>query len=422
MNYIVHGGRKLQGEIPVSGSKNAVLPILAAAAATRRKCIIHNCPRLSDVASTIRILQYIGCNVIYDSGTLAINAQNASSMPVPKELMSALRSSVIFLGSFIALDKKADISYPGGCELGKRPIDIHIDILRQMGVNIIDENCYLKCSADRIQGGEYTLPFPSIGATENIILASLSAESTVTIRNAANEPEIKELANFLNRAGADIRGAGTSVITVEPVSEFNDCEYTVCADRIEAATYMAAAAITGSTINIRNAPADHLGSIIRTFEKMGCRILALKDGLTIISPNRLNPVDMVSTSPYPGFPTDAQPVLMAALLNSKGVSMMVENIFESRFNHVDELRKLGAGINIFGNTAKIRGNLKEMYGGTVYARDLRAGAALIVAALGIDDKVIVADTHHIIRGYENITEKLYNLGADIKAENQRDGS
>ena len=422
MNYIVNGGKKLCGEIPVSGSKNAVLPILAAAAATRRKCVIHNCPRLSDVASTIRILQYIGCNVIYDNGTLAINAENASSVPVPKELMSALRSSVIFLGSFIALDKKADISYPGGCELGKRPIDIHIDILRQMGVDVIDENCWLKCSADVIRGGEYTLPFPSIGATENIILAALSAESRVTIRNAANEPEIKELTNFLNRAGADIKGGGSSVITVEPVTRFEDCEYTVCADRIEAATYMAAAAITGSTVNIKNAPVCHLGSIIRTFEKMGCRILSDNSGLTIISPKRLNPLDMVSTSPYPGFPTDAQPVLMASLLNSKGVSMMVENIFENRFNHVDELRKLGAGINIFGNTAKIRGNINEMHGGTVIARDLRAGASLIVAALGINDKVIVADTHHIIRGYENIAEKLKNLGADIRTDNSRDSA
>jgi len=413
MNYIINGGKKLGGDITVSGSKNAVLPILAATIITGKKSIIHNCPKLSDVASTIRILQYIGCDVIYDNGTLAVDSKNAEGKAVPKELMSALRSSVIFLGAFLAMSGKVDISYPGGCELGKRPIDIHIDILRQMGVLIIDENGYIKGKADKIKGGRYKLPFPSIGATENIILAAIKADSSVTIENAANEPEIKELANFLNRAGAKITGAGTSVITVEPSSNFTDCEYTVCSDRIEAATFMACAAITGSTLNIKKAPVNHIESIINAFNKMGCRILAKKDELTIITPGVLNPVDMISTAPYPGFPTDAQPVVMAAMLNSKGVSMVVENIFEKRFNHIDEMRKLGAKINVFGNTVKVAGSLRDMHGGTVYAHDLRAGAAMIVTALGIEDKTVVSDSHHIIRGYENITEKLKNVGADI---------
>lgn len=416
LNYIINGGQRLSGDITVSGSKNAVLPILAATIVTKKKSVIHNCPRLSDVASTIRILQYIGCDVLYDNGTLAVNAENAVGKPVPKELMSTLRSSVIFLGAFLALCGEADISYPGGCELGKRPIDIHIDILRQMGVLIADEGGYIKSKADKIRGGRYALPFPSIGATENILLASLKADSSVTIENAANEPEIKELANFLNRAGAKILGAGTSVITVEPASEFTDCEYTVCSDRIEAATFMSCAAVTGSTINIKKAPVNDIKSIINAFEKMGCRILNRNNEITIISPRVLNPVDMISTSPYPGFPTDAQPVVMAAMLNSKGVSMVVENIFEKRFNHIDELRKLGAQINVFGNTVKIRGSLKQMHGGTVIAHDLRAGAAMIVAALGIEDKTVVSDSHHIIRGYENIAEKLRNIGADIRVE------
>lgn len=413
MNYIVNGGKKLHGDITVSGSKNAVLPILAASIVTKKKIVIHNCPRLSDVASTIKILQYIGCEVIYDKGTLAIDAENVSLRPVPKELMSALRSSVIFLGAFIALSGEADISYPGGCELGKRPIDIHIDILKEMGVDITEEDGSIKCKSEKIKGGTYTLPFPSIGATENILLASLRADGDVTIKNAANEPEIKELARFLIRAGTKIHGAGTSVITVSPCHEFESCEFTVCSDRIEAATFMACAAVTGSTINIKKAPVSDMKSVINAFSKMGCHVLCAKKEMTIISPNKLNPVDMLSTAPYPGFPTDAQPVVMAALLNSRGISMMVENIFEKRFNHIPELRKLGAQINVFGNTVKIRGSIDDMHGGNVCAKDLRAGAAIITAALGIEDKTVITDTHHIIRGYENIVPKLRGIGADI---------
>lgn len=413
MNYIIKGGRRLSGDITISGSKNAVLPILAATAVTRRRSVIHNCPRLSDVASTIRILQYIGCDAVYDNGTLAIDAKNASGKSVPAELMSALRSSVIFLGAFIALCGEADISYPGGCELGKRPVDIHIDILRQMGVSVSDEDGFIRAKAEKIHGGKYTLPFPSIGATENIMLASLKADGAVTIENAANEPEIKELADFLNRAGANISGAGTGVITIEPVTEFSDCEFTVCSDRIETATYMACAAITGSTLNLKKAPVGHIKSVINAFEKMGVKVLSGKNELTVISPKILNPPDMISTAPYPGFPTDAQPLVMAAMLNSRGVGMVVENIFEKRFNHIEEMRKLGAKINVFGNTVRVCGSLEKMHGGAVKAYDLRAGAAMIVTALGINGKTVVCDSHHIIRGYENIAEKLKNVGADI---------
>lgn len=416
MNYIINGGNKLAGDITVSGSKNAVLPILVASIVTKKKSVIHNCPRLSDVASTIRILQYVGCDVIYDNGTLAVDATNVDSLKVPKELMTQLRSSIIFLGAFLTLFKETDISYPGGCELGKRPIDIHIDVLRQMGVEITEDDGFIKSKVNKIKGGRYTLPFPSIGATENIILASLKADSTVTLDNVAKEPEIKELANFLNRAGAKITGAGTERITIEPVESFNDCEYTVCSDRIETATYMACAAVTGSTLNIRKAPLEDIKSVMNAFNKMGCKILGRKDELTIISPNVLNPVDMISTAPYPGFPTDAQPVVMSAMLNSKGISMVVENIFEKRFNHIDELRKLGAKINVFGNTVKVQGSISGMHGGTVMARDLRAGASLIVASLGIEDKTVVFDSHHISRGYENIAEKLRGVGADIRVE------
>lgn len=418
MKYIINGGKELSGKVRISGSKNAVLPILATTAITKKRSIIHNCPRLSDVASTIRILQYLGCRVCYDKGTLAVDSSESSVKEVPRELMSALRSSIIFLGAFIAMKGNGTICEPGGCELGKRPIDIHIDILRQMGADLKEKNGCIDFETDKIKGGEYILPFPSIGATENIILASLASDEDVVIRNVAKEPEIIELAEFLNCAGAVVEGAGSEKIVVRKEKNFRDCEYSVRPDRIECATYMAASAVTGSTVTIENAPVFDMKSTINVFEKAGCRVLGDSKSLTFISPKKLRAVDMISTAPYPGFPTDAQPVVTSSLLNAKGTSLIVENIFEKRFNHVNELRKLGANINVFGNTLKITGNLENMHGGNVIAEDLRAGASLIVAGLGIKDKVVVEDTHHIIRGYENITEKLRALGADIGEEKE----
>lgn len=414
MKYIINGGKKLEGSVRISGSKNAVLPVLATTAITKKRSIIHNCPRLSDVASTIRILQFLGCRVCYDKGTLAVDSSESEIKEVPQSLMSALRSSVIFLGSFTAERGTGSIRYPGGCELGKRPIDIHIDILRQMGAKLTENDGCLNFDAKNIRGGEYVLPFPSVGATENIILASLAADDDVVIKNAAKEPEIIELADFLNCAGAVVEGAGSEKIVVRKEKCFRDCEYTVRPDRIECATYMAAAAVTGSTISIENAPCADMRSTLNAFEQAGCEILERGNGVTFISPQKLKAADMISTAPYPGFPTDAQPVVTSALLNARGTSMIVENIFEKRFNHINELRKLGANINVFGNTLKITGSLENMHGGTVQAMDLRAGASLIVAGLGIKGRVIVEDTHHIIRGYEGITEKFRALGADME--------
>ncbi len=414
MKYVINGGRRLEGSVCISGSKNAVLPILASTIVTKKRSVIHNCPKLSDVASTIRILQYLGCNVAYDEGTLVVDAKESCVKDVPGDLMGALRSSVIFLGAFIADKGEGNLPFPGGCELGKRPIDIHIDVLRKMGAEIKENDGSLDFKYNKLKGGEYTLAFPSIGATENIILASLAAEEDVVIKNAASEPEIKSLASFLNRAGAEIEGAGTQRIVIKKDKNFRDCEYTVISDRIEAATYMAVAAVTGSTLTLKNAPSDDIKSTVNAFCSTGCEVLVKDDELTVIAPRKLKAVDMISTAPYPGFPTDAQPVITASLINSRGTSLIVENIFERRFNHVPELRKLGADINVFGNTMKIRGNLEEMCGGTVVAGDLRAGASLIVAGLGIKEKVVVEDSHHIIRGYENIVPKLNGIGAEIK--------
>lgn len=414
MKYIVKGGKRLNGTVNISGSKNAVLPILASTIITKKRSVIHNCPKLSDVASTIRILQHLGCNVCYDNGTLVVDAKESSVKNVPEELMRALRSSVIFLGAFIADKGEGNLPFPGGCELGKRPIDIHVDILRKMGAEIKENEGSLDFKYNKLKGGEYILPFPSIGATENIILASLAADDDVVIKNAAAEPEIKSLIKFLNRAGAIIENKKDNTIIVKKEKKFRDCEFTVIPDRIEAATYMAAAAVTGGTVTLKNAPVYDMKSTISAFEAIGCRVLSKNDEITIIAPGKLKAADMITTAPYPGFPTDAQPVFTSCLINSKGTSLIVENIFEKRFNHVEELRKLGANINVFGNTLKIKGNIDEMYGGCVVAKDLRAGAALIVAAMGIKEQVEIEDTHHIIRGYENIVQKFEALGADIK--------
>ena len=414
MRYLIEGGRKLSGTVPISGSKNAVLPILAATIITGKKTVLHNCPDISDVRCTVDILKYLGYHVSMDADTITVDTGFDASPRVPSQLMGKLRSSIIFLGAFINRFGSAQISYPGGCELGKRPIDIHLSILSQMGVQIHEDITGINCKAPSLKGGEYRLNFPSVGATENVMIASLIADGPVIIKNPAKEPEIVDLQNFLNKAGACITGAGTDCITVTPTNTFSDCEYSVCSDRIEAATYLSAAAATGSTITLTNAPVSDLGKTVNILEKMGVIVMPHSQTvLTVTAPNHLKPVDMIATMPHPGFPTDAQAILMAALLRAAGTSMIVENIFENRYNHVEELKKMGAQITVSGNTARVYG-VKELHGARVRARDLRAGAALVIAALSAEGKTLIDDVYHIERGYENMILKLRSLGA--KAE------
>lgn len=414
MKYLIKGGKKLSGTVRISGSKNAVLPILAATIITGKKSIIHNCPNISDVLCTIEILRYLGCYVDFRDGTLTIDSSGPIKESVPSELMSKLRSSIIFLGAFINRCRSAEISYPGGCELGARPIDIHLSVLKELGVKVTEEVGKISCVAKDLKEGEYKLLFPSVGATENVMIASLIVDGTVIIKNAAKEPEIIDLQNFLNASGATISGAGTDTIVIEKMKEYNDVTYTVLSDRIEAATYMAVAAATGSTIKLENAPVNDLDSIITMLKAMGVYVVPNgKSELTIIAPSRLRPLDIVTTMPHPGFPTDAQAILMATLLKAKGSSMIVENIFERRYNHIPELIKMGADIAVNGNTAKISG-VEKLSGAVVAAKDLRAGASLIIAALQAEGETVIYDVHHIDRGYENIVGKLRNIGADIR--------
>lgn len=414
MKYLIEGGKTLSGSIAVSGSKNAVLPILAATIITGKKTILHNCPDISDVACTIEILRYLGYDVTMENNTIVVDSGFDAKPEVPASLMRKLRSSIVFLGAFINRFGMAKIAYPGGCELGKRPIDIHLSMLAQMGVTVRADEDHILCSAPRLTGGEYRLSFPSVGATENVMIAALIADEPVIIKNPAKEPEIKELQNFLNAAGAKIEGAGTDTIRITPTNTFHDCEYTVASDRIEAATYMAAAAATESVLTLTNAPCGDLKAITDTLEKMGVYIM-MTDAhtLTVIPPKRLKPVNMIATMPHPGFPTDAQAILMAALLRADGASMIVENIFENRYNHVEEFVKMGADITLCGNTATITG-VKRLRGCEVYAKDLRAGAALMIAALCAEGETLINDVHHIARGYEKMPEKLRAAGARIQ--------
>jgi UDP-N-acetylglucosamine 1-carboxyvinyltransferase len=417
MKYLIEGGRKLFGTIRISGSKNAVLPILAAGIVTGKKSIIHNCPDISDVRYTIEILKCLGCDVVFKDGTITVDSSGEIAETVPEALMKKLRSSIILLGAIMNRRSAAQIAPPGGCELGKRPIDIHIKVLREMGavIDVDKDGGRITYSVDGLRGGEYTFSFPSVGATENIMIASLIADGAVTIKNPAKEPEIVDLQNFLNACGANITGAGTDAIIIEPqAGEYMDCEYTVLSDRIEAATYMAATVATGSTVKFENAPCNYLDSISAVFSAMGAHILKHSPSeMTVIAPKKLKPVGIITTKPHPGFPTDAQAILMASLLRAKGGSMIVENIFENRYNHIPELQKMGANIKIDGNAVTVYG-VEKLYGTQVSAKDLRAGASLIIAALCADGETVISDTHHISRGYENIVGKLKGIGAQIK--------
>jgi len=415
MKYLIKGGQRLFGTVRISGSKNAILPILAAAIVTKKKSIIHNCPDISDVHCTIEILRYLGCDVTFSGSTVTVDSSGDIEKAVPASLMTKLRSSIIFLGAFINRSKSALLSYPGGCELGARPIDIHLSMLKEMGVKVSETEGSITCIASELKSGVYTLPFPSVGATENIMLASLIADGPVIIKNPAKEPEIVDLQNFLRACGAHISGAGTDTIKIEKMGEYTDCEYTVSSDRIESATYMAIAAATGSTIKLENAPCKDLDSMITVLNAMGVYTISdSKENVTVISPKNLKPLGIVATMPYPGFPTDAQAILMSTLLKAKGSSMVVENIFENRYNHIPELIKMGASIVADGNTARVHG-VEELSGAKVLAKDLRAGAALIIAALCADGETEISDIYHISRGYENIVGKLQALGANIKA-------
>ena len=409
----VQGGVPLRGELTIQGAKNSTLPLLAAAVLCDGETVLHNCPELSDVGVTVRILRYLGCSCVRHGETLVVRSNGLIRSDIPHNLMRELRSSIVFLGAILARAGEASLSFPGGCEIGQRPIDLHLSSLQKLGVDIREEHGCIYCRApEGVRGGFVSLSFPSVGATENLLLAAATGRGTTVIANAAREPEITDLAQYLNRCGAHIYGAGESCVVVEGVPALHGTEYTVMPDRIAAATYMAAAAVTGGTVLLNGVKGEHLLPVLSAFEETGCTVLQSGSELLLSAPERLGPVRHVRTMPYPGFPTDAQAPIMAMAAVGRGTSIFVENIFESRYKHAAELNRLGAKIKVEGKVAVIEG-VPKLSGAPVTAADLRGGAALTVAGLAAEGETQVLHPRYIDRGYERFEENLRSLGARI---------
>ena len=411
-SYVIEGGRKLTGEVDISGSKNASLPIIAATLLNKGITKLYNVPNIHDVQIMLKILKVLGCKIKKSSGKIVIDSRKINKKEIPEELMNKMRSSVILAGALISRNKEVVFSYPGGCDIGARPIDLHLEGFRKIGIDIEEKSGYIKCNCDNIIGSEITLDFPSVGATENIMLASVYGEGTTIIKNAAREPEIIDLQNFLIKLGANIEGAGESVITIEGINKVKkDISYTVMPDRIEAGTMLCAAAITGGNIKINKVIPEHISSVIYKLEKMGCIINSKKNSIYIEAPKKLKAED-IKTMPYPGFPTDMQSIMASVLTVSKGSSIVMKNIFENRYKYTNELIKMGAKIKVEGKTAVFKG-VRKLYGAKVKSTDLRGGAALVVAGLSAKGKTEITNIEYILRGYENLEGKLKKLGAKI---------
>ncbi|MGN0467672.1 MAG: UDP-N-acetylglucosamine 1-carboxyvinyltransferase [Acutalibacteraceae bacterium] len=411
---IVHDAGKLSGEIDVQGSKNSSLPILAACVLVDGISVIHNVPLLSDVDAAVRILEHLGCSVERENHTLCVDSRNITCYNIPQSLMQQMRSSIVFLGSILSRTGKASISSPGGCEIGLRPIDLHLSSLHSLGAVIDESGSDISFEfAERPKDCVISLSFPSVGATENIILASVFSPGRTTVLNAAREPEISDLAAFLGKCGCRVNIVGEGTIIIDGVKKAHGCEHTVISDRIAALTYMSAVGAAGGDVILNKVDPTAFMSAFSVFEKAGCLVQTEKTKVRISRDKRLRCVRDIRTMPYPGFPTDAQAPVTAMLCTAKGTSVIVENIFESRFKHTGELARMGAKIKIEGRVAIIDG-VPFLHGANVCATDLRGGSALVVAALCAKGETVISEINHIERGYENIDVCLSNTGADIK--------
>ena len=408
----ISGGYRLEGEIPIHGAKNSALPLLAATLLAADVSELTNCPRLSDVTASLAILRHLGCGVTQEGDRVTVDATHLRCGQVPDELMRAMRSSIVFLGAIVARCGEAVLTYPGGCELGPRPIDLHLSALRRLGVTVEEERGRIRCCATRLRGAEITLPFPSVGATENVLLAACTADGTTVLRHAAREPEIADLCAFLNACGARISGGDSGTVVVEGVPHLHGACHRVMADRIEAATYLAAAAITGGNLTLKDCPYLPVSPVFAPLEQAGCVITVVEDSLHIVAPDRLQGMGMVRTLPYPGFPTDAAAPLLAAACVGQGTTVFVETIFENRYRYVDELTRMGAHIRVDGRVAVVEG-VPALHGADVACTDLRGGAALLVAALAADGITRLTELHHLDRGYEDPVGCLRGVGAAV---------
>ncbi len=401
----------------MQGSKNAVLPILAATVLCPEACLVENCPALSDVEATVRILEHLGCKTERSGGSIFVDASGVHGGDIPEQLMREMRSSVIFLGAILARFGQARVAMPGGCELGPRPIDLHLAAFREMGVRIDEAHGCIQCECTKLHGAAIHLGFPSVGATENIMLAATLAEGTTVITNAAKEPEIEDLQSFLNCMGARIYGAGSDMIVIEGVQRLHGAQYRVMPDRIVAATYMACSAAAGGTIELTDVCPQHMEAVLAVARSYGARLEIEPTRILHEAPERPRAVKMIRTMPYPGFPTDAQAPIMAALCCAEGTGIVTETIFENRFKHVTELMRMGADITVEGRIAVVRG-VERLSGAHVCAMELRGGAALVVAALGAQGETRIGKTCYIERGYEDIVGDLSGVGASIRKETE----
>ena len=412
---IVRGGRRLSGSVKVEGAKNAVLPVIAASLlASDGKSVIRDVPTLSDVYTINEVLRFLNADVVFKDNCVTVDASGDLLVEAPFEYVRKMRASVLVMGSLLARNGRARVALPGGCAIGSRPIDQHLKGFEAMGAKVKVGNGFIEAEAEngRLHGAKIYLDFPSVGATENIMMAAVLAEGTTVIENVAKEPEIVDLANFLNKMGAKVKGAGTGTIRIEGVDILFGADHTIIPDRIEAGTFMVAAAITGGNVFVQGAIPEHLTSLIAKMEEMGITILEEGNGVRVIGTDNLKAVD-IKTMPHPGFPTDMQSQMMALLLHANGTSMITETVFENRFMHVEEFRRMNADIKIEGRSVVINGP-SNLQGAEVTATDLRAAAALIVSGLVADGITSVTELKHLDRGYVDFHKKLAALGANIE--------
>ncbi|GAB6179329.1 UDP-N-acetylglucosamine 1-carboxyvinyltransferase [Desulfotomaculum defluvii] len=408
---IITGGKPLYGNIRVSGAKNAVLPILAASLLTTTQTRLLDVPNLADVGVICSVLEHLGAKIEKSEGELHITVPSLNHIEAPYEYVRKMRASFLVMGPLLAREGKARISLPGGCAIGTRPIDLHLKGFSALGADICYGSGYIEATAKELTGSDIYLDFPSVGATENIMMAAVLAKGQTTIENAAEEPEIVDLANFLNSMGAKIKGAGTKVIRINGVPELSGTTHAVIPDRIEAGTYLVAAVMTQGDVVVENVIADHLKPIVAKLKEGGAEIIEEESKIRVRCQGKLKGVD-IKTLPYPGFPTDMQAQFMTLMTVSEGTSIITETVFENRFMHVNELKRMGAKIKIEGRTAIVQG-VKNLTGAEVKATDLRAGAAMILAGIAASGQTSVANIYHIDRGYEKLIEKLQGIGADI---------
>ncbi|MDE5584449.1 MAG: UDP-N-acetylglucosamine 1-carboxyvinyltransferase [Ruminococcus sp.] len=413
---VINGGKTLRGELKLQGSKNSSLPIMVASLLCGEECVLKNCPELTDIYSASRILNSLGCRCRFSENTAVINSQNISTTEISEKLMLEMRSSIIFMGAVLGRTGECTVSMPGGCELGSRPIDMHLSAMRKMGAEIKEDYGRIICRvpSGRVHGARISLPFPSVGATENIILCAVTADGETVINNSAREPEICDLCSFLRKCGADISGDGESRIVINGRKKLHGCEYRIMPDRIACASYLSMVSATGGELILTDVGVSETEPFISVLEQTGCSIYTYDDRIYLRSGSRLRAVrDRIRTMPHPGFPTDAQALLMSALVTADGTSVFEENIFDCRYRHTDALVKMGADIQVLGKVAVVKG-VAKLHGANVEATDLRGGAGMVVAGLSAEGITEISGISHIDRGYEKIEEAVRHLGGEIQ--------